>query len=93
MRRDLGLQRDRAAARSAQHDALRSASRLTLRGFIITDHQDRFGDFAREVGGWVASGDVKFRETIVDGGIEAAPQAFIDLLRGANIGKMLVRLG
>jgi NADPH-dependent curcumin reductase CurA len=68
-------------------------NRLTLRGFIISDHQDRFGDFAREVGTWVANGDVKFRETIVDGGIEAAPQAFIDLLRGANVGKMLVRLG
>ena len=39
-----------------------------------------------------ATGRVKFRETIVDGGVEAAPQAFIDLLRGANVGKMLVRL-
>ncbi len=68
-------------------------NRLTLRGFIISDHQDRFGDFAREVGTWVANGDVQFRETIVDGGIEAAPQAFIDLLRGANVGKMLVRVG
>ena len=67
-------------------------NRLTLRGFIISDHQDRFGDFAREVGTWVSNGDVKFRETIVDGGIEAAPQAFIDLLRGANVGKMVVRL-
>ena len=37
-------------------------------------------------------GRVKFRETIVDGGVEAAPQAFIDLLRGANTGKMVVRL-
>jgi NADPH-dependent curcumin reductase CurA len=66
--------------------------RLTLRGFIIFDHFARFRDFAREVGGWVQSGDVTFRETIVEGGIEAAPQAFIDLLRGANVGKMVVRL-
>lgn len=66
--------------------------RLLLRGFIITDHGDRFGAFIRDVGAWVASGDVKFRETIVDGGLEAAPQAFIDLLRGANVGKMIVRL-
>jgi NADPH-dependent curcumin reductase CurA len=66
--------------------------RLTLRGYIILDHGDRFGAFAREVGAWVKTGDVKFRETIVDGGIEAAPQAFIDLLRGANVGKMVVRL-
>ena len=40
----------------------------------------------------VASGQLKYRETIVDGGVEAAPQAFIDLLRGANTGKMVVRL-
>jgi NADPH-dependent curcumin reductase CurA len=66
--------------------------RLTLRGYIILDHGDRFGAFAREVGAWVRSGDLKFRETIVDGGIEAAPQAFIDLLHGANVGKMVVRL-
>jgi NADPH-dependent curcumin reductase CurA len=68
-------------------------NRLSLRGYIISDHQDRFGAFAHEVGTWVANGDVKFRETIVDGGIEAAPQAFMDLLRGANVGKMVVRLG
>jgi NADPH-dependent curcumin reductase CurA len=67
--------------------------RLTIRGFLVMDHQDRFGDFAAEVGGWLAAGRLKFRETIVEGGIEAAPQAFIDLLRGANVGKMVVRLG
>ena len=66
--------------------------RLTLRGFIITDHQDRFPDFAAEVGAWVKAGRVTYRETIVDGGVAAAPQAFIDLLRGANVGKMIVRL-
>ena len=67
--------------------------RLTLRGYIILDHFDRFRAFAQDVGAWVASGELKFRETIVDGGIEAAPQAFIDLLAGANTGKMVVRLG
>ena len=66
--------------------------RLNLRGFIILDHADRHPDFVREVGPLVASGELKFRETIVDGGVEAAPQAFIDLLRGANVGKMVVRL-
>jgi NADPH-dependent curcumin reductase CurA len=66
--------------------------RLTLRGFIVFDHFDRRGDFVREVGGWLRAGRLHARETIVDGGIEQAPQAFIDLLRGANTGKMLVRL-
>ena len=66
--------------------------RLTIRGFLVLDYQDRFRDFAAEVGPWVSGGQLKFRETVVDGGIEAASQAFIDLLRGANVGKMVVRL-
>jgi len=66
--------------------------RLSLRGYIILDHYDRHAAFAQEVGAWVRDGRVKFRETIVDGGVQAAPQAFIDLLRGANTGKMVVRI-
>ena len=63
-----------------------------MRGFLVMDHFDRFRAFATEVGGWVASGELKYRETVVEGGIEAAPQAFIDMLNGANTGKMVVRL-
>jgi NADPH-dependent curcumin reductase CurA len=69
------------------------ARRVTVRGFLVGDLQDRFGAFVAEVGGWISDGRLKYRETIVDGGIEAAPQAFIDLLRGANTGKMVVRVG
>lgn len=65
--------------------------RITLRGFIVTDHADRMADFEREVGAWVRGGDVVVRETVVDG-VERAPEAFLGLLRGANVGKMLVRL-
>jgi NADPH-dependent curcumin reductase CurA len=65
--------------------------RLTLRGFIIFDHLDRMGDFAAEVGAWIAQGRVKTRETIVEG-FENTPSAFLGLLRGDNVGKMLVRL-
>ena len=65
--------------------------RLTLRGFIVSDHMDRFGAFVAEVGPWLAGGRLVARETIVDG-IENAPGAFLGLLRGDNTGKMLVRL-
>lgn len=64
--------------------------RLTLRGFIISDHQHRMRDFLSEVGPWIADGRLKTRETIVEG-IEHAPEAFLGLLRGDNTGKMLVR--
>ena len=67
------------------------AARIRVQGFIYTDYLPEMGDFYRDMGGWVASGQVKGRETIRDG-IEAAPDAFLDLFRGANMGKMLVRL-
>ncbi len=66
--------------------------RLTLRGFIVSDHGHVMGDFAREVGGWLREGRIHHRETVVDG-LENAPAAFIGLLRGENTGKMLVRVG
>jgi hypothetical protein len=66
--------------------------RLMLRGFLVPDHEDRRHAFEQEVGRWLREGRIVARETIVDG-IEHAPQAMIDLLRGGNTGKMLVRLG
>jgi hypothetical protein len=67
------------------------AMRIMLKGFIYTDYMAEMGDFYRDMGGWIASGAVKSRETVRDG-IEATPEAFLDLFRGANTGKMLVRL-
>ena len=65
--------------------------RLTLTGFIVSDHFDRFPAFVKDVGGWLAEGKIKNRETIVQG-IENAPTAFIGLLGGENVGKMLVQI-
>lgn len=66
--------------------------RLTMRGFIVSDHGDRRADFERDMTSWLRDGRVKSRETVVDG-IENAVAAFLGLLRGENIGKMLVRVG
>lgn len=66
--------------------------RLMLRGFIISDHMQSMGDFIRDVGGWLRERKLDYRETVVEG-IERAPEAFIGLLRGENLGKMLVLLG
>jgi NADPH-dependent curcumin reductase CurA len=64
-------------------------NRLSLRGFIIFDHFDRYPEFIKEVAGHIASGKVKYKETIAPG-LESAPQAFIELLKGGNFGKQLV---
>ena len=65
--------------------------RLTWKGFIVSDHYDRFAAFARDMASWVADGTVVWRETTHEG-IDRAPQAFISLFAGGNVGKMLVRL-
>jgi NADPH-dependent curcumin reductase CurA len=71
--------------------SLITGKRLTLRGFLVRDHWDRIGDFAREVGGWLREGRIHYRETVVEG-LDQAPRAFIGLLRGENTGKMVVKL-
>ena len=67
------------------------SNRALIQGFIVTDHFDRFSAFATECGAWVRSGELRYREDIVDG-LENAPQAFIGLLEGRNFGKLLVRV-
>ena len=67
-------------------------SRVTMRGFIVTDHFGLYPRFVEEVSGYVRSGEMSYRETVLDG-IERMPEAFIGLLAGENLGKMLVRVG
>ncbi|MGB0101217.1 MAG: NADP-dependent oxidoreductase [Nocardioides sp.] len=67
------------------------SKRLTLRGFIVSDHGDLAPEFYRRAADWVASGGLTWRETVVDG-IDNAVSAFLGLHDGANTGKMLVRL-
>lgn len=71
--------------------ALLITKRLSIRGFIVSDNNALQPAFLDEVGPWVRDGSLITAETFVDGGVDAAPQAFIDLMRGANTGKMLVR--
>jgi NADPH-dependent curcumin reductase CurA len=66
--------------------------RLTLRGFLVGDHADLRPEFLETVSGWLRSGELVVRETVRDG-LENAVPAFLDLLRGGNTGKMIVRLG
>ncbi len=65
--------------------------RLTLKGFIVSDSLNRFGEFVAEIAPLLRAGKIVAQESFVDG-IENAPQAFIDMLRGGKyIGKVVVR--
>ncbi len=66
--------------------------RLTVRGFIVMDHFDKMQQFFADMGKWIARGDIKWKETIVEG-IETAPRALIGLFKGENFGKMIVKVG
>ena len=65
--------------------------RLKLQGFIVSEHMAHWPEALRELGTLVATGRLKYRETIAEG-LAAAPEAFLGLLKGRNFGKQLVRL-
>jgi hypothetical protein len=65
--------------------------RLTMQGFIVSEHMELWPQGLTEIGTLVATGKMKYRETIADG-LAAAPEAFLGLLRGKNFGKQLVKL-
>lgn len=65
--------------------------RLTLQGFIVSEHMELWPQGLTETGTLVATGKIKYRETIADG-LAQAPEAFLGLLRGKNFGKQLVKL-
>ncbi|MBU6535360.1 NADP-dependent oxidoreductase [Streptomyces sp. NPDC057245] len=66
-------------------------TRGRIEGFLVGDHYDLQPQFVEEVGPWVASGALKYRETVVEG-IENNLEAFLGVLRGDNTGKMIVKL-
>lgn len=65
--------------------------RLTIQGFIVTDHLEVGKEYVSKAIQWLAEGKLKYHETVAEG-IGNAPSAFIDLLQGKNIGKQIVRL-
>ena len=66
-------------------------NRMKVQGFIVSEHMQHWPQALKELGQGVASGKLKYRETVAQG-IEAAPEAFIGLLKGRNFGKQLVKL-
>jgi hypothetical protein len=65
--------------------------RLTIRGFIVTDHPDACKEYVARAAQWIAERKLNYRETIVHG-IENAPAAFLDMLKGNKLGKQIVQL-
>jgi NADPH-dependent curcumin reductase CurA len=66
-------------------------NRLRVQGMIVFDWKDRYGEALKALGGYLAEGKLKYRESVTEG-LENAPKAFIGLLKGENFGKQLVKL-
>ena len=71
---------------------LHQRTRTRVEGFIVSDHAHRFEHITGRLRRWVADGEVRYRETVTEG-IESAPEAFLGLFEGTNVGKQLVRVG
>ncbi|UPV74644.1 NADP-dependent oxidoreductase [Halorussus limi] len=67
-------------------------TRARVEGFLVGDFAPRFEEATRRLGEWVAEGEIQYRETVTDG-LESAPDAFLGLFEGENIGKQLVKVG
>jgi NADPH-dependent curcumin reductase CurA len=67
-------------------------NRMRIEGFIVSEHMQLWPQALQELGTRVATGELKYRETIAEG-LAAAPEAFLGLLKGRNFGKQLVRVG
>ncbi len=73
------------------HPQLILSNRMKLEGFIVSEHMDVWPQALKELGTTVATGKLKYRETVADG-LANAPEAFMGLLKGRNFGKQLVKL-
>ena len=80
------------AGEAASAVPLRSVlvKRLRIQGFIVSDFAAQRDEFLRDMGAWVASAQVKYREDVVEG-IDNTVPAFLGLLEGRNFGKLLIR--
>jgi NADPH-dependent curcumin reductase CurA len=67
------------------------AARIRIQGFLFTDYMPRMGEFYAQMAPLIGSGQVKSRDTVVEG-LERMPEAFLGLFEGRNTGKMLVKL-
>ena len=83
--------RDRDASPPIGHLIQATLKRLTIRGFIVRDHEDLRTEFEDRVSGWLRDGSITSRTTVTSG-LENAPDAFLSMLSGGNVGKALVQI-
>jgi NADPH-dependent curcumin reductase CurA len=72
--------------------SLAVSHRLSLKGFIFSDHNDILNEFNASMSKWISEGRIKWKENIFEG-LENAPKAFVNLFKGERLGRTLVKIG
>ncbi|MFB6171156.1 MAG: NADP-dependent oxidoreductase [Haloarculaceae archaeon] len=75
-----------------RHLAKLIETRGRVEGFLVSDYENRYGEALHRMAEWVREGELQYEETVTEG-IENAPEAFLGLFEGVNIGKQLVKVG
>ena len=63
-----------------------------MTGMVVFDYAARYDEAAREMAQWMSQGKLHAREDIVEGGVDAFPEALLRLFRGENFGKLVLAL-
>ena len=66
-------------------------NRARMQGMVVFDYASRYGEAAREMAGWMATGQLKSREDIVEG-LETFPDTLLKLFKGENTGKLVLKV-
>jgi NADPH-dependent curcumin reductase CurA len=66
-------------------------NRASMQGFVVFDYSSRYGEALKEMAGWRAEGKLRSKETVVNGGVRAFPQALLKLFAGENTGKLVLQ--
>ena len=67
-------------------------NRARMEGFVVFDYADRYGEALADMAGWLADGSLQSRETVVEGGVRAFPEALLRLFAGENVGKLVLQV-
>jgi len=66
-------------------------NRAMMKGMVVFDYASRYGEAAREMAGWMATGQLKTREDVV-AGLETFPETLLKLFKGENTGKLVLKV-
>lgn len=69
-----------------------TAMRIRMQGFLVFDYLSQWPAAQKELAQWLSEGKLQRKETIIKGGLAAAPEALVQLYNGVNTGKLLVEI-